>query len=194
MGTARFLPNSRSCTSPRWLRCDQWSCVGLEKQRCEATGSFLPSSSITIYKSGCNLVLLPQHPFSFLSYVLKFLFLFKHLSSACVSSFPCLHISAMLLIVNLWYSLLGKFDILLGSAQARALDSFCQAQEFPKRWYIYHGSYMSCSKSVSNTGLNQDLALPVMLLPLMQHWWLVKKYIKIKSVLCFWSRIWRYFA
>lgn len=64
IGTARFLSNSRSCTSPWWLRCNRRSCVGLEKQRCEAAGLFLPPRCITVYKSGHNPVLLPQHPFS----------------------------------------------------------------------------------------------------------------------------------
>jgi len=40
--TARFLSKSRSCTSPWWLRCNRRSRVALEKQTCEATGSFLP--------------------------------------------------------------------------------------------------------------------------------------------------------
>lgn len=69
IGTARFLSNSRSCTSPWWLRCNRRSGVGLEKQRCEATESFLPPRCITIYKPGRNPVLLPQHPFSFSSRV-----------------------------------------------------------------------------------------------------------------------------
>lgn len=69
LGTARFLSSSRSCTSPWWLSCTRGSCAGLDKQRWEATGLFLPLCRITNYASGGNPVSPPRHPLSFVSCV-----------------------------------------------------------------------------------------------------------------------------
>ena len=153
---------------------------------------FSPRCCITIYKSDRNPVLPPQHPFSFLFCVPQIWCQFWYLFSACVSLFPCLHISAILLIMILWYQLLGNFrDLIVVSTSLCLGKLFVKHRDFQK---VIQVPWELHCEAVPNTGLNQELPLPIMLLPLMQYWWPVKKYIKIKSVLHSWSRIWIYSA
>jgi len=64
--------------------------------------------------------------------------------------------------------LLGNFRDLIVVSTSLCLRKFCQAQGFPKGDTGAMGVTQAAAKQLPNTGLNQELPLPVMLLPLTQ--------------------------